>query len=234
GVTAEGKFLGAKATLNVWLPVVEGSKEYSASFISLFSNNNTKVIEAGVHVYPALYKEVNQSLRIFTYWTVDGFHKTGCYNQECKGFVKTNKQVTLGASLPPPFSSINGDQYIVDVSIAKEKKSGKWWLTFADIVIGYWPADMLEDFASVVQWGGEVMNTRPSNRHTRTQMGSGNFAESGASWASSIIDLKVLTQFNHSVEPAKLSTYATHPECYNSLLTEGGVFYGGPGLSAFC
>ncbi|MCI52504.1 hypothetical protein A2U01_0073748, partial [Trifolium medium] len=42
----------------------------------------------------------------------------------------------------------------------------------------------LANRATMVQWGGEVVNSRANGQHTSTQMGSSQFAEDGFGKAS--------------------------------------------------
>jgi hypothetical protein len=61
-------------------------------------------------------------------------------------------------------------------------------------IVGYWPAELFSHLsgpASMVEWGGEVVNSRPSGRHTRTQMGSGRFADDGFGFAAFFHSLQV-------------------------------------------
>lgn len=49
-------------------------------------------------------------------------------------------------------------------------------------VLGYWPAFLfsyLTDSASMIEWGGEVVNSESDGQHTSTQMGSGHFPGEG-------------------------------------------------------
>jgi len=48
----------------------------------------------------------------------DSYHRTGCYNLLCPGFVQTNKNIALGAAISP-ISSYNGDQFDITLLIWK-------------------------------------------------------------------------------------------------------------------
>ncbi|KAG6404688.1 hypothetical protein SASPL_136941 [Salvia splendens] len=95
-------------------------------------------------------------------------------------FVQTNSRIAIGAAISP-VSSIAGDQSDITILIWKDPKPGNWWLGFGDrTLVGYWPAELttnLSDRATMVEWGGEVVNSRPNNQHTSTQMGSGRFGK---------------------------------------------------------
>ena len=61
-------------------------------------------------------------------------------------------------------------------------------------VLGYWPSSLftyLADSATMVEWGGEVVNSSPDGHHTGTQMGSGRFANDGFGYAGFFHSLQV-------------------------------------------
>ncbi|KAG2287970.1 hypothetical protein Bca52824_047574 [Brassica carinata] len=88
-----GPYRRTKAQINVW---IIGGK------FGLGLNT----IEAGLHVNPDLYGDANP--HFFIYWTVsshklsDGYHKTGCYNLMCSGFVQINRRVSPGGLMWVP------------------------------------------------------------------------------------------------------------------------------------
>ena len=56
------------------------------------------------------------------------------------------------------------------MSVWQDPKEGNWWMEFADNeLVGYWPAHLfnhLADHASMVEWGGEIVNMEPGGGHT--------------------------------------------------------------------
>lgn len=69
----------------------------------------------------------------------------------------------------------------------QDPKLGLWWLGVGLnngtvlAPVGYWPSEIftrLADYATIVQWGGEIVNKNISGLHTRTQMGTGYLPES--------------------------------------------------------
>ncbi|CBI23459.3 unnamed protein product, partial [Vitis vinifera] len=56
----------------------------------------------------------------------------------------------------------------------------------------------------MVQYGGEVVNTRPSGFHTSTQMGSGHFAGEGFGKASYFRNLQVVDWDNSLIPLSNL------------------------------
>ncbi|XP_010523635.1 PREDICTED: uncharacterized protein LOC104801945 [Tarenaya hassleriana] len=239
----KGKFYGAKAKMNVWKPVVQMHNEFSLGQIWVLGGSfdaDLNSIEAGWQVSPQLYGDSNT--RLFTYWTSDAYQRTGCYNLLCSGFVQTNKDIALGGSISP-ISSYDGSQYDITILIWKDPKEGNWWLKMGKkYVIGYWPASLfthLSDSASMIQWGGEVVNSREDGRHTTTQMGSGHFAEEGWKKASYFSHVQTVDGSNTLRDPVGLQVFADQERCYNVKSGSGGpwrsyFFYGGPGRNPNC
>ncbi|CAN7057883.1 unnamed protein product [Brassica oleracea var. botrytis] len=232
------KYYGAKASINVWAPQVQNQYEFSLSQIWIISGsfgNDLNTIEAGWQVSPELYG--NNYPRFFTYWTNDAYQATGCYNLLCSGFVQTNSQVAIGAAISPS-SSFKGGQFDITLLIWKDPKHGNWWLEFgSDILVGYWPSFLfthLKEHASMVQYGGEVVNSSPFGTHTSTQMGSGHFGEEGFTKSSYFRNIQVVDWDNNLVSSPNLQVLANHPNCYD---IQGGsnkawcsyFYYGGPG-----
>lgn len=109
-------------------------------------------------------------------------------------------------------------------------------------LVGYWPAELfthLADHADMVEWGGEVVNTKFSGKHTATQMGSGHFAEDGFRRASYFRNIEVVDADNSLSPVQSLSTLAEDTNCYNiqsSYSNDWGDFFyfGGPGNNPQC
>lgn len=109
-------------------------------------------------------------------------------------------------------------------------------------LIGYWPAELfthLADRATMVEWGGEVVNSRANGQHTSTQMGSGHFPEDGFGKSSYFRNLEVVDADNSLSSVRGISTLAENTDCYNirsSYNKEWGTFfyYGGPGSNPRC
>lgn len=109
-------------------------------------------------------------------------------------------------------------------------------------LVGYWPTELfthLADRATMVEWGGEIVNSRANGEHTSTQMGSGRFAEDGFAKASYFRNLEVVDSDNSLSSARDISTLAENTNCYNiksSYNNEWGThfYYGGPGKSPRC
>ncbi|KAG6525981.1 hypothetical protein ZIOFF_015955 [Zingiber officinale] len=223
-----GEFYGAKATINVWDPSVQGNND---------------------QVSPELYGDSRP--RLFTYWTNDAYQATGCYNLLCSGFVQTNNKIAIGASISP-VSSFNGSQYDITILIWKDPKLGNWWMGLGDgALVGYWPAELfshLSEHATMVEWGGEVVNLRPDGAHTATQMGSGGFAAAGFARASYFRNLEVVDADNTLASAGAVATLAENSNCYDIRSFAGAgdddddahdgwgthFYFGGPGNGPRC
>ncbi|KAK8627423.1 hypothetical protein V6N13_135035 [Hibiscus sabdariffa] len=225
GYVSGDQYYGAKASINVWTPRVSNQYEFSLS---------------QMWVSPELYGD--NYPRFFTYWTTDAYHATGCYNLLCSGFVQTNNRIAIGAAISPT-SSYNGGQFDISLMIWKDPKHGNWWLEFGSgILVGYWPSFLfthLRDHASMVQFGGEIVNSRAGGFHTSTEMGSGRFAGLGFGKASYFRNMQVVDWDNNLIPLSNLRVVADHPNCYD---IQGGInrvwgnyfYYGGPGRNVKC
>ncbi|KAF8094586.1 hypothetical protein N665_0359s0028 [Sinapis alba] len=235
---------GAKATINVWDPKIEEVNEFSLSQIWILSGSfvgpDLNSIEAGWQVSPELYGDNRP--RLFTYWTSDSYQATGCYNLLCSGFIQTNNKIAIGAAISP-LSTFKGNQFDITILIWKDPKMGNWWMGLGDnTLVGYWPAELfthLADHATTVEWGGEVVNTRASGRHTTTQMGSGHFPDEGFGKASYFRNLEIVDSDNSLVPVHDIKILAENTECYDiksSYSNEWGTYfyYGGPGFNPTC
>ncbi|KAH8486905.1 hypothetical protein Peur_069705 [Populus x canadensis] len=237
------QYFGAKASINVWSPQVTSEYEFSLSQIWVISGsfgNDLNTIEAGWQVSPDLYGDGYP--RFFTYWTTDAYQATGCYNLLCSGFVQTNNKIAIGAAISPR-SSYNGRQFDIGLTVWKDPKHGNWWLEYGSgLLVGYWPAFLfshLRSHASMVQFGGEIVNSRSAGYHTSTQMGSGHFADEGFGKASYFRNLQVVDWDNNLLPLTNLHLLADHPNCYNIRQGRNNVwgtyfYYGGPGRNVRC
>ncbi|KAG6532604.1 hypothetical protein ZIOFF_006453 [Zingiber officinale] len=238
GYVVGDQYYGAKASINVWAPKVTSPSEFSLSQIWIISGSfgtDLNTIEAGWQVSPQLYGDT--SPRFFTYWTSDAYQATGCYNLLCSGFIQTNNMIAIGVAISP-VSKPTGGQFDISLLVWKDPNHGNWWLELGSgTLVGYWPSFLfshLSEHASMVQFGGEVVNSRPMGEHTSTQMGSGRFASEGFGQASYFRNLQVVDWDNSLVPVPNLRVLADHPGCYN---IQGGInavwgnyfYYGGPG-----
>ncbi|CAA0833119.1 Protein of Unknown Function (DUF239 [Striga hermonthica] len=156
--------------------------------------------------------------KFFIYWTADAYQGTGCYNLECSGFVQTSQNIVPGAAIRQ-YSTYNGPQYNITLSVEKSPKDGHWWLKYNEDEVGYWPKEIftneLKDHAKDVEFGGEIVDSRSSRAHTTTQMGSGHFPDEGYGKAAYIRNIEVLDE-NYEIAPATELEYVPpeKPNCY--------------------
>ncbi|CAL9174675.1 unnamed protein product [Musa hybrid cultivar] len=238
------QYYGAHALFNVWAPQVANRGEFSLSQLWIISGNFGKdlnTVETGWQVYPELYGDTLP--RFFVYWTNDSYQNTGCYNLYCSGFVQTNNSVAVGAAITTT-STYNDTnlQYVIRITVWNDQKTGNWWLQQGSTVVGYWPSFLFSNLASsgtMVEFGGEIVNTRPSGLHTDTQMGSGHFAEEGFGRAAFVSSIRVVDSTYTLIPARNLSYHADDPNCYD---VQGGVdnsgesifYFGGPGRNDRC
>ncbi|XP_051147763.1 uncharacterized protein LOC127262937 [Andrographis paniculata] len=239
----DDKFYGAKATINVWSPRIEQPNEFSLSQLWILGGSfasDLNSIEAGWQVSPDLYGDNNT--RLFTYWTSDAYQATGCYNLLCSGFVQINNDIALGASIHP-ISGYGNSQYDISILVWKDPKEGNWWMQFGNNhVLGYWPGFLfayLSDSASMIEWGGEVVNSQSDGQHTTTQMGSGHFPEEGFGKASYMRNIQIVDGSNNLRAPKDIDVFTEQSSCYDVKLGKsrdwGNYFYyGGPGRNPNC
>ncbi|XP_054813492.1 uncharacterized protein LOC129314147 [Prosopis cineraria] len=241
------KYYGAKGTMNVWNPRVQQSQEFSLSAIRILNDadsENLEIIEAGWQVNPELYGDTNT--RLYTFWTSDSNENTGCYDLLCSGFVQVNAEVALGSSIKPLsiYNDINS-QYQITITIWKDRGSGDWWMLLgSDKLIGYWPSTLfssLSDSVTVIEWGGEVLNSEANGQHSTTQMGSGHFPGEEYGKASYFKDIKFVNGNNQMLTADNVVSYVDRSNCYNVLQPAfsdnawGSHFYfGGPGRNPNC
>ncbi|KAL6856153.1 hypothetical protein ACP4OV_018955 [Aristida adscensionis] len=237
------KYYGAKATINVWQPKIEQANEFSLSQLWILGGSfgqDLNSIEAGWQVSPDLYGDNNT--RLFTYWTSDAYQATGCYNLLCSGFIQINNQIAMGASIFP-ISNYGRSQYDINILVWKDPKEGNWWLQFGNnYVLGYWPSFLfsyLADSASMIEWGGEVVNSEPDGSHTTTQMGSGHFPEEGFGKASYFRNIQVVDSTNNLKAPRGVGSFTEQSNCYDVQNGNNGewgtyFYYGGPGKNSNC
>ncbi|CAL0325346.1 unnamed protein product [Lupinus luteus] len=237
------QYYGAKASINVWTPVVTDPNEFSLSQIWVIAGsfgNDLNTIEAGWQVSPELYGD--NYPRFFTYWTTDAYQATGCYNLLCSGFIQTNNKIAIGAAISPR-SGYNNRQFDIGVMVWKDPKHGHWWLEFGSgLLVGYWPAFLfshLRNHAGMIQFGGEIVNSRSRGYHTGTQMGSGHFAEEGFGKAAYFRNLQVIDWDNNLLPLSNIHQLADHSNCYDIMAATNNVwgtyfYYGGPGRNIRC
>ncbi|KAE9459874.1 hypothetical protein C3L33_08222, partial [Rhododendron williamsianum] len=124
-----------------------------------------------------------------------------------------------------------------------DPKEGNWWMQFGnDYVLGYWPGFLfsyLADSATMIEWGGEVVNSASDGQHTTTQMGSGHFPEEGFGKSSYFRNIQIVDGSNNLRAPKDVETFTEQPKCYDVQVGKTGdwgnyFYYGGPGRNPNC
>ncbi|XP_077222038.1 protein neprosin-like [Tasmannia lanceolata] len=231
------KYYGTKATLNRWSPKVAGT-QYTDT--NIWMGDSSGNIQLGWEVNPTLYSDPYPHLH--SYWTADGYNKTGCDDVLCPGFVQVSSSIPMGFAFPD-VSVYSGAQYDGDFTLFKDPLSKDWWLRFgrnnSDQIIGYWPKALftsdLADHAQTIQWGGEVFNQ--ATALPWPPMGSGHFPTEGYGKASYIGNIQIIDiggnygRPNSDIDASSVQS----PNCYNLVgdqnLPLGGysLLFGGPG-----
>ncbi|XP_042380199.1 uncharacterized protein LOC121972611 [Zingiber officinale] len=232
----EGPYLGARALINVWNVPAEAN-EWSHSAIEI-SDSVKYYIEAGWIIVWQVNQELygDKRTRLYTYWTADGYGRTGCYNLLCPGFVQVSKKFAPGV-IVQPLSSYNGSQFVIAITVYKDNVNLNWWLHLKGEPVGYWPGvlfggvDMMFQEANQVKWIGSVLNKWNKGHHTTTHMGSGYLAEEGWGKAAYFRAVLIMNMLNNFVPPNGAQLIATAKGCYNVKLGSGSIlfYYGGPG-----
>ncbi|KAL3676526.1 hypothetical protein R1sor_026474 [Riccia sorocarpa] len=186
-------YRGAKGYFNVWKPYVELSREFSLSqmWISAgsYSQNNLNTIEVGWQVCKNLYGD--DSPHLFVYWTRDAYNSTGCYILACPGFVQTSSKWVVGGASVLAVSQTNGTQYELQVMVFLDQVKDVWWLLVNEEYVGYWPNSLFTTLKSGAHHV-EFVNSQTGDRHTQTDMGSGEFAQAGRLTAAYIRSLQTV------------------------------------------
>ncbi|XP_020412965.1 uncharacterized protein LOC18790036 [Prunus persica] len=238
------RYNGAKGDIKVYNPSVELDDEYSTSQVCLINGAyyDFESVESGWAVNPSVYGD--RQTRFFVYWTVDGSQKTGCFDLTCPGFVQTSHEIALGAAIHP-ISVPHGLPYQIIVYIYKDPVTSNWWVQYGErINIGYWPPELfvlLSYHATSVEWGGEVYSSRVGTTpHTRTDMGSGHFAESSV-WGTSGVIKRIRVHENSPglKFPDIVNTLMDEFNCYDvkylsDYVEDPEFYYGGPGRNYMC
>nr|XP_027120602.1 uncharacterized protein LOC113737597 [Coffea arabica] len=217
---AEGfAYYGRKGNIKVWNPSVELDDEYTTSQVALKSGprKQYEAIESGWAVNPSVYGD--RQTRLFTYWTVDGSVKTGCFDATWPGFVQVSKDIALGAAIYP-ISNPTGLPSQITIFIFKEL------------------FNLLSYHAVTVQRGGEVYSTRVGTHpHTATQMGSGQYSDWVSGNSSYIKRMRVIESFGALRFPDCYDTsYADEYDCYDTFYISESIadpefYHGGPDLA---
>lgn len=233
-------------TFNVWKPAVEWADEFSLTQSWLVGGAGTglQTLEVGVNVYEQLYGNGNTSPHLFVLFTANGYAPPICYNVYCANtFVQTSNIYTVGATLP--FSVSGGTQVEGALGFYRDPASPHNWILFyfdgvSFVQVGYYPVALfnggqLTQSAEQVQFGGEILSQN-GVRHTKTDMGSGAFANAGNGVAAYIKKMQYMDLDGgvHDVAVGVNHESVTNSNCYSILSGTNAswgsyMYFGGPG-----
>jgi Neprosin len=237
---------GGDGVINVWDPSTETFQDHSLMQIGLqnFDEPQVQAVEAGWIVCQQLNGDGLPHL--FAYYTTNGHgpgaDNVGGYNLEFDGWVQYDQDIYPGALITG--SSIRGGRQGV-IGIKYQWYQGNWWLQVQGRWLGYYPTSLfmgnrsvfatLGDNAEFLGFWGEV-GTIVNPNQTTTQMGSGQYAESGWQQACYQSNLRMQTDRDGTMAPFNGSPQVDEPRLYdmqphmNSGTSWGSYFWaGGPG-----
>ncbi|KAL0659612.1 hypothetical protein Bca4012_080197 [Brassica carinata] len=108
---------GVKGNINLWdLQVSQDQVSLATMAIAGGPIENLASISVGWMVNPLLYQD---HIHLYTYWTADGYKKTGCHDIGCPGFVQVSKRIPLGVL--KPVSIYDGTQYQMELSLHQDR-----------------------------------------------------------------------------------------------------------------
>jgi len=237
---------GDTTTINLWSPYVntsEGEVFSLAQSWTVGTSPTTQTAEVGWQNYPAFYGGENS--RLFIYWTADGYNKTGCYDENCTGFVQTGSNWYLGGGWSN-YSTIGGAQY--EFTARYYLSGGKWWLGLGSSPtnatwFGYYPASQygsgtMATHSNLIEFGSESVGTS-----VWPPEGSGDWASAGFGYAAYQRALYHWSDPKATATWDSLTVAEPSPSCYsiagpynngwNPPSNDWGIYFyfGGPGGS---
>ena len=235
---------GVESVINIWDPYTEKGSEFSLSQIwgSRGGGNNLETVEAGWQEYKDKYS--SWSPRLFIYFTPDNYGNGGCYNLDCSGFVQVNNTVYIGGGFTN-YSQDDGAQYVFKLMWFKDGTTGSWWLRYRDTWVGYYPRSLfdsngLQDKADRFDYGGEIVDTRTDNRHTRTDMGSGYWPYQAFGKSAYHRAIRWVSTGNVYQQATGVTRVVTDDQCYDLDLLHSNdsweqyFYFGGSGYNTNC
>lgn len=126
----------------------------------------------------------------------------------------------------------------------QDKKTGNWWLSVGDELIGYWPGALFSGIpvgAQSLSWGGQIYDSIGNGVHTATDMGNGLFP--GSNDASIVCGLQYVdASFTLRIPlQSSLGLIVNNPLCYDAeifpnLDPKNGlcISFGGSGRNPKC
>ncbi|XP_057443497.1 uncharacterized protein LOC130735575 [Lotus japonicus] len=238
--TQDMMFRGGSARIGTYnLSLQENQYNIPGIWIQSGPPTELNSIQVGTGVHPSLYGD--HQIRVTAYWTADGYHKTGCYNYQCPGFVQVHRGAGFEGVLlhSSEIGTLHKFSWIVKVK--QDKVTGNWWCIGGEdlVALGYWPKEIfthLRQGSSLIKYGGETF--APPNMIS-PPMGSGRLPKELFKNSCFISNLEIVdSNYNEvKVKPKDMkSNCDTTPNCYDVLYRgyEGSLYrqaflFGGPG-----
>ncbi|XP_047157684.1 uncharacterized protein LOC124828440, partial [Vigna umbellata] len=207
-----GPYFSINANNIVYNPTVtKGQMSLSHIWVQNGPINTNNKISMGWHVSPELYGDYDT--HEYATWTSDNYHRTGCFNLRCPGFVQTHSGLHLGKRFTN-VSFYGGPLYSFRSSISQDPLTKNWWVGIQDFYIGYYPAELFSNLGSADKVGlGGRTSTAPGS--PSPPMGSGHFP--GNFFHSSFFDLIFVqnaSRRNYGPEKYQTEHYLDKPKCY--------------------
>lgn len=234
-----------------WLSVnptwVEWSNEFSLMQTAL-SNNESGVkqtLEVGWQVYKQKYGDWIPHLFIF--YTTNGYTEQGNgkggYNTEVSGWVQYDN-VIFPRTTFTPLSTPGGAQHMMHIKV--QLWQGNWWVRILGRWMGYYPGSLyqgggstfssLGDHANRVSFYGEITDQPGDARGTRTDMGSGFFANTRWPWSAFQRNLMrqstrqgAIVDYNGTAWATDTNKYTVEPHFQSGTDWGSYMWLGGPG-----
>jgi hypothetical protein len=235
--------LGGDGFISLFDPYTAHSDEFSLSQIGLEGNREKggrQTVEAGWQEYRDKYGDWIPHL--FVYYTTNGYasdgDNIGGYNQEVKGWVQYSRSVYPGA-ISNHESTPGGAQW--ELFIKYQLYQGNWWFNAGGEWIGYYPASLfsspgLKNGADRILFFGEIVDSASHTEATKTQMGTGYFAEYRWPYSAFQRVLRYQTDANGSMSDYDGSAIVTDSKEYDAELHMNSgtnwrsyFWFGGPG-----
>jgi hypothetical protein len=159
-----------------------------------------ETVEGGWQVCQQLYNDWKAHL--FVFYTTNGYSKKGDniggYNRDVLGWVQHSRTTFPGALIQP--NSVTGGSQRV-LFIKYRLWQGNWWFRVGNEWIGFYPASLfseagLRDKADAIFFYGEVADSPAHLGKSRTDMGSGRWANERWPFAGYAHNLRVQDQAN--------------------------------------
>ena len=242
---------GGTATYSLFKAFVQQTSDFSLLQVAVIRNNaahansapKTQTVESGWINYP----DQVGAPHLFTFYTTNNYEAFGdniCgWNRDVAGWVQVDSNIYPGIPLAP-LCVIGGAAYEADIGYLLYQ--GNWWLQVLGKWVGYYPgtlfsqgvspADTLNDHSDQINFYGEIFNSEDAI--TTTDMGSGNFPETGFSNSAYMRKLEYYDttgKYYYNYDGSQ-GTIISDPNryrmsaSYNSGSDWGSYFYlGGPG-----